>query len=214
MAATGLNETEILLAWITAGIFTMFGAFTIAGMATITSESGGVYEYLRISMGNFFSFLFGWIVFAIMGSGSIAALAFVFAQSLNTLVHIPDPLFALKDVSIGNFITPFASSGVKMVAIVSIGVLTWVNYMGTKNGGLVNNIVTSAKILGILLLIILGVFHQTPAEASAAVNTPVDTTFSGTSVFVAFFGAMLSSLWAYDGWAYMSSVTGEIKPNT
>ena len=88
---------------ITAGIFTMFGAFTIAGMATITSESGGVYEYLRISMGNFFSFLFGWIVFAIMGSGSIAALAFVFAQSLNTLVHIPDPLFALKDVSIGQF---------------------------------------------------------------------------------------------------------------
>ena len=100
MAATGLNETEILLAWITAGIFTMFGAFTIAGMATITSESGGVYEYLRISMGNFFLFSDGsslpsWV------AGQLPHFAFVFAQSLNTLVHIPDPLFALKDVSIG-----------------------------------------------------------------------------------------------------------------
>lgn len=214
MAATGLDETEILLAWISAGIFTMFGAFTIAGMATITSESGGVYEYLRMSTGNFFSFLFGWTVFTIMGSGSIAALAFVFAQSLNTLIQIPDPLYALKDVSLGNFITPFASSGVKIVAIASVAVLTWVNYRGTKNGGLVNNIVTSAKILGILLLIILGIFHQQSADASHIENLPVNNSFSNTAVFTAFFGAMLSSLWAYDGWAYMSSVTGEIKNPT
>lgn len=214
MAATGLDETQILLAWICAGIFTMFGAFTLAGMATITSESGGVYEYLRMSTGNFLSFLFGWTAFTILGSGSIAALAFVFAQSLNTLIQIPDPLHALKDVSIGNFLFPFASSGVKIVAVISICVLTWVNYRGTKNGGMVNNIVTSAKILGILLLIILGVFHQNSAAASSIEDIPGNTTFSATDVFTAFFGAMLSSLWAYDGWAHMSSVTGEIKNPT
>jgi APA family basic amino acid/polyamine antiporter len=99
------DEPYILLAWIIAGLFTMFGAFIVAGLATTTTETGGVYEYLRLSVGNFFSFLYGWTSLAILGSGSIAALAFVFAQSLNTLVNIPAPLAAWQNVSIGGLFT-------------------------------------------------------------------------------------------------------------
>ena len=210
MAATGLSGNYILLAWIIAGIISMFGAFTIAGLATTTIESGGVYEYLRISVGNFFSFLFGWTAFTILGSGSIAALAFVFSQSLNTLIHIPEPAAALQDISIGNFIFPFASSGVKMVAVITICLLTWVNYRGTKNGGMLNNIVTSAKIIGILMLIVLGVFYS-PDSVQQIPSKTVAVGFSTTTLFSALFGAMLSAFWAYDGWAQVSCVTGEIK---
>src|SRR6266511_3386213 len=63
MSAMLMNEPYILAAWIIAGIITMFGAFTLSGLATTTTESGGVYEYLRLSAGNFFSFLYGWTVF-------------------------------------------------------------------------------------------------------------------------------------------------------
>ncbi len=210
MSAALMSEPYILAAWIIAGIITMFGAFTLAGLATTTTESGGIYEYLRLSVGNFFSFLYGFTVFTIIGSGSIAALAFIFSQSLNTLVHIPDPLQGLQGISVDNFIYPFASSGVKIVAVMAICLLTCVNYRGTKNGGVLNNIVTSAKILGIMLMIVLGLFYSNPSAADTS-NAGSSIQFSNTALFSALFGAMLSAFWAYDGWATISSVTGEIK---
>ena len=210
MSATLMSEPYILSAWIIAGIFTMLGAFMLAGLATTTTASGGVYEYLRLSVGNFFSFLYGWTAFTILGSGSIAALAFVFAQSLNTLFHLPDPLQSMQNISIGNFIFPFASSGVKMVAVIFICLLTWVNYRGTKKGGVLNNIVTTAKISGILMLIVFGLIYSNPAIVEKA-NATVTVQYSGTALFSALFGAMLSAFWAYDGWSNISFVTGEIK---
>src|SRR5665647_1072806 len=59
MSAVLMNRNYILLAWALAGIVSLFGAFTIAGLASLTTESGGIYEYLRITFGNFFSFLYG-----------------------------------------------------------------------------------------------------------------------------------------------------------
>jgi basic amino acid/polyamine antiporter, APA family len=210
MSAALMSESYILSAWIIAGIITMFGAFTLAGLATTTTESGGIYEYLRLSVGNFFSFLYGFTIFTIMGSGSIAALAFIFSQSLNILVAIPDPLYQFKDIAIGNFIFPFASSGIKIVAIFSIGVLTWINILGTKNGGVLNNIVTTAKILGILIMIIAGLMYSNPLVTHTS-STDTSIHFSNAGLFSALFGAMLSAFWAYDGWAIISSVTGEMK---
>ncbi len=162
MSQSLMSEPGILSAWIVAGIITMLGAFTYTGLASMTTESGGIYEYLRLSYGNFFAFLFGWMIFMIGGSGAIAALAFVFSQALNTLVHFPDITDAWKNISIGGFIFPFASSGIKLFAVFSIAVLSWLNYRGVKNGGFLNNVVTAAKILGILLLIFAGFMHPSP----------------------------------------------------
>ena len=208
MSAALMSEPYILAAWIIAGIITMFGAFTLAGLATTTTESGGIYEYLRLSVGNFFSFLYGFTAFTIIGSGSVAALAFIFSQSLNTLVALPDPLHQFKDIGIGNFIFPFASSGVKILAVVSICLLTWINIRGTKNGGVLNNFVTAAKILGIIIMIVAGLLYSNPSTSPIA---DVSVPFSNTALFSALFGAMLSAFWAYDGWAIISSVTGEMK---
>ena len=210
MSAMLMNESYIIVAWIIAGLITMLGAFLIAGLATTTTETGGVYEYLRISVGNFFSFLYGWALLTIAGSGAIAALAFIFSQSLNTLIHFPDPLHHLEKISIANFVFPFAGSGVKIIAVATICLLTWVNYRGAKNGGVLNNIVTTAKILGIALLIVLGLIYS-DSSATKAVNATTSNHISGTSLVSALFGAMLSAFWAYDGWANVSFVSGEIK---
>ena len=160
-------KTAILMAWIIAGIITMFGAFTLSGLASMTEDSGGVYEYLRLSFGNFFSFLFGWTDFTIMGCASVAAVAFIFAQTVHALIPLPNPFISLEHVSIGNFIFPFADSGIKLLAIAAIILLTWVNYRGVRKGGIVNNVVTSAKILGILILIVLGLSYIAPATVTA-----------------------------------------------
>ena len=208
MSATHLSEPFILAAWIIAGVFTMLGAFTLSGFATTTTESGGVYEYLRLSFGNFFSFLYGWSIFTIIGSGAIAALAFIFSQSLNTLLPIPDPLHKLEGISIGGIIFPFASSGIKIVAVSVICLLTWINIRGTSKGSALSNIVTSAKLLGIILLIVLGLTYSAPASVN---NATEPLPFSNGSLFSAIFAAMLSAFWAYDGWFAISFVTGEIK---
>src|SRR6516164_6195456 len=128
MAQTGLGEFYILMAWIIAGIITMFGAFTYSGLATMTTETGCVYEYLRIVYGDFIAYLFGWAIFMIGGSGAIAALAFVFSQSVNTLTHFPEPFSNIQDISIGHFIYPFSSSGIKIFAVLTIFILSWINY--------------------------------------------------------------------------------------
>jgi APA family basic amino acid/polyamine antiporter len=210
MAHALQNEPLIIAAWIAAGIITMFGAFTYAGLSTMTTESGGIYEYLRLIYGDFISFLFGWTVFVIFGSGALAALSVIFAQSVNTLTPLP-----------------FAGWGIKILAVGTIALLTWFNTRGIRKGGILNNIVTSAKIIGILLLIIAALLysrtpdpglHQAPnpllrPPQSALIHPPHLHTAPAPNTWwlSAFFAAMLSALWAYDGWANITYITGEIK---
>lgn len=209
MAQSLPSEPWILVAWVIGGIITLMGAFTYAGLASLTTVSGGVYEYLRLCYGKPVAFLFGWMMFTIGGSGAIAALAFVFAQSVNTLLPFPNPLDNWKDYSIADTIYPFASSGIKLFAIAVMAVLTWINYRGVKNGGVLNNIVTAAKILGILFLIVLGFFGASHGPTVITETPAAD--LSGLSLFSALFGALLSVLWAYDGWANITYITGEIR---
>lgn len=212
MAQTGLGESWILTAWILAGVITMFGAFNLAGLASLTEESGGVYEYLRLAFGNLSSFLFGWSDFAIIGSASVAAIAFIFAQTINTLIHLPNPFQAWDHISIAHFIYPFADSGIKILAISTIILLTLINCRGVRESGWVNNIFTLAKIAGILILIVLGLFYVSPAPHTQQEYVHlILPSLHGRAFFSAFFVAMLSVLWAYDGWLDISFITGEIK---
>nr|WP_294902902.1 amino acid permease [uncultured Lacibacter sp.] len=210
MAQTGLSEPWILFAWAGAGIITLFGAFTLAGLSSLTEESGGVYEYLRLSFGNFFSFLFGWTDFTIMGCASVAAVAFIFAQTVNVFIPLGNPFHAWETIGIGGFIYPFADGGIKILAIAAIVLLTWINYRGVQNGGLINNIISSAKIIGILLLIIMGLSYA-PVHTGDMQAETTTTGLKGVAFFSALLAAMLNAFWAYDGWSNISFITGEIK---
>jgi basic amino acid/polyamine antiporter, APA family len=209
MAQTGLSETAILLAWVLAGTITLFGAFTVGGLATLTEESGGIYEYLQISFGKFFAFLSGWTDFMIIGPGGNAALAFLFAQIVNTVIPLGNPLQSLETISIANFIFPFADSGVKIVGVASIVILTVINCIGIKESGIFNDIVTTAKVLGILVLIFLGVTYSNP-ELTKPIVTDTASSPHGIAFLSSFLLAMLSAFWAYDGWTHSCNIAGEI----
>jgi basic amino acid/polyamine antiporter, APA family len=209
MAQSLKSEPYILIAWFVAGVITIFGAFTYSGLASMTNQTGGIYEYLRLIYGDFVAYLLGWTYFTIVGTGAIAALAYVFSQSADALFHFPSLLPSLQDISIAHFIYPFRGLSIKILAMTMIILLTGLNIRGVKNAGILNNIVTGAKILGILLLIAGGVLYI--GEPMRMLRDAGSHPLTGTTLFSGFFGALLSALWAYDGWANITFVTGEIK---
>jgi basic amino acid/polyamine antiporter, APA family len=210
MSRALMSEHYILWVWVAAGVITMFSAFTYSGFASLTDKTGGFYEYLRLIYGDFVAFLYGWSVFTIIGCGSIAALAFVFSQSADALFHFGTLIPSQNDFSIAHFIYPFQSLSIKILAISMIVLLTWYNITGVKNSGILNNLVTTAKILGILLLIIAGLLYAgQPVQIS---RHPVnDHVLTGVALYSGFFGALISALWAFDGWSIVSFISGEIK---
>lgn len=210
MSQTNIDEIYILLAWAAAGLFTLIGALSVGGLASLTEESGGTYEYFRLSFGKFFAFISGWSDFMIVGTGVNAALAFFFAQTVNSLIPIPDPLQAWEHISIANFIFPFKDSGIKIFGIVTMIVLTGVNCLGTKESGVINNIITSAKILGILILITLGLTYSKPDVPEVAEVANIISPSNGVQFINSFLKAMLAALWAYDGWIFATNISGEI----
>jgi basic amino acid/polyamine antiporter, APA family len=208
MAKTGLPEWGILLAIVVAGIMSILGALNISVLAKLTENSGGMYEYLRLCYGNFFSFLFGFTDFTIIGGASIAAVGFVFALSINAIVTVPNPFEAWEHISILGIIKPFKNGGIKLIAIGIIATMSFINMRGVKAAGVVSNIFTATKVMGIMAIIIAAIFYVSPASTA---NTIIATSTQPTNWFSAFFAAMLAIFWAYDGWIDISFVTGEIK---
>ncbi len=91
--------------------------------------------------------MFGWSDFTIIGSASVSAIAYIFAQTVNTLIPIPNPFENLSHLTLGNVVYPFADSGIKILAIVTIMILTWINCRGRKESGKLNNAFTITKVL-------------------------------------------------------------------
>ena len=210
MSATLMDNNLILLAWILAGIVSMFGVFSYSGLATLTEEGGGQFEYFRIIYGKFFAFLFGWTCFFVIQSASISSIAFVFSESVNNLFNFKDPTEGLKDVKLFNYIFPFQNSGVKIFAIFTIIVLTVINYFGVKKGGLLNDIFSYTKIAGILFLIVIGFLLGGDAGAVDAATNPMIKP-EDFNLISAMFTAMLMAFWAYDGWINLAYMGGEVK---
>lgn len=210
MAKTNLNEYWILFAWLIGGVISILGAFTVGGLASLTEESGGTYEYFNIAFGNFFSFISGWADFMIIGTGASAAIAVLFAESVNQVIPIPNPLHSVETFTIGSQIFPFRDFGIKIVAIITVVFLTLINAIGTKESGVINNIITSVKILGILLIILLG-FILPLQEHSTTSNIVIEANSDKEISFISnFFILLIASLWAYEGWTYAANVTGEV----
>lgn len=210
MSQTNIGEIYILLAWALAGLITLIGALSVGGLASLTEESGGTYEYFRLSFGKFFAFISGWSDFMIVGTGANAAMAFFFAQTVNSLIPLPDPFQAWEHISIANFIFPFKDSGIKIVGISTTIILTGVNCLGTRESGVINNIITSAKILGILILAILGLTYSKPDNQIVNEVTNVISSPNGVLFINNFLKAMMAALWAYEGWIFATNISGEI----
>jgi APA family basic amino acid/polyamine antiporter len=214
--AAQLGSPEWLLAvWVLAGLITLFGALTNAEIAGMIPETGGQYIYFERLYGPFAAFLYGWAMFAVVQCGSIAAIAYVFAEYGTQLVKLPEfsPDIAAWSVHLPGIgdVAPLKEIGAKAVAAALIVSLTAVNYVGVRFGGMVQNIFTLAKIAAMVLLM-LGAFLL-PTGGSVANLTAVSRTIhpQGLALVAAVAAALQGAFWAYDGWNKITYIAGEVK---
>jgi APA family basic amino acid/polyamine antiporter len=213
--SSSVNDSNlILLAWILAGFVSMLGAFNFATLATTTKEAGGQFQYFKNIFGDFFGFIYGWSFFTVISTASIASIAYVFAESLVSLFHLHSDMFAqYAHIGIANHIYPFENALVKFIAVGTLIFLTLFNILGVQGGGWLSNVVTSAKIIGILLLIYLGLTYDAP---ESQIQVVAAKTYSSSDILQvsAFFTAMLGAFWAYDGWVNITNMASEFKHPT
>ena len=208
MAAELNSAGWVLIAWTLAGIITLMGALCNAEVAGLLADTGGEYAYYKKIYNKFFAFMFGWSLFTVIQTAAISSIAYVFAQSFDSIVHLPELFSAYANLSIGGLFYPFAGFSVKLTAILLIILLTWVNTRGIKTGVGVSNAILMTVFAGIALIVFFGL-SSNAAELSSSVrlksvdNSPVTMS--------ALFTAMLAAFWAYQGWYSIGFIGGEIK---
>ncbi len=214
MASQLESPLLLLLVWVVAGLMTLFGTLSIAEISGMFPQAGGQYIYFNKSYGEFAGYLYGWAVFIVIQTGSIASIAYVFSDSLGYFFTFPRlgpawEAFALHIPWVGA-ITPFKFIGLKGCTILLILFLTVVNYLGVRFGSAIQVIFTGLKIAVILALVVLAF---TIGHGSLGNFTQSAVTFSGgyAPVFLAFIIAMSGAFWAYDGWINLTYLAGEIK---
>ena len=202
----------VIAAWIAAGLLALAGTFAYAEVSAMMPEAGGEYVFLRRAYGRVTGFIYGWTTFAIYKSGSQAALAVGFAIFLNIALGGLLDANALAWSVLGQ---SFHLSFLTLVSLAAIWLTAWINCRSIATGGWTAIALTSAKI-GLLVLLAIGAFslsaghwHNLVLPAAGASCEGVDASARGG---VAGFGAaMLGALWAYDGWANVAPLAGEIR---
>jgi APA family basic amino acid/polyamine antiporter len=186
--------TAVYAVWITSGILTLFGALIAAELASAYPHAGGVYVFLREAFSPAIAFLWGWAMFWTMHTGIIAVIAMVFARYVS-------------------FFFPVGDAGLRALAILAIVALTAVNYVGVRQGSLVQTTLTILKV-GAIVAIIATVFALGPRHAPV-VSADVATTSAGTApsplTVRTFALALVAGLFAFGGWHMVTYAAEETR---
>jgi len=177
------SATLDLLVWVVAAGASAAGALTIAELGAAMPEAGGLYVYLRRAFGAPVGFAYGWALFAVIQTASIAAVAGIFATYVGHFVAL----------------TPVET---QLVTVAAIAVLTTINILGVREGVWTQNIMTVTKMLVMVAIVALAFSRVHPHAAPIAHARPT---------VVAFGAALVGPLFAFDGWIMTSYIGGEIK---
>ncbi len=211
MAAELHSSGWVLICWLLGGIITLFGALSNAEVAGLLADTGGEYAYYKKIYNRFFAFMFGWSLFVVIQTAAISSLAYVFAQSFNSIISFPPLLPSLENFSIGGMgimFYPFADFNIKLTAIILIIILTFINTRGIKTGTGVSTAILFLVFAGIFTIIAAG-FSSPHADVASSIK--MQTSNNSTVTVSAVFTAMLAAFWGYQGWAAVGYVGGEIK---
>src|SRR6267378_929811 len=173
----------LLLVWLISGAVTLLGALTYGELAAMYPKAGGNYVYLREGISPLLGYLYGWTLFVVIQTGTIAAVAVAFARFTAVLVpgisadvfagttlHFPKPI---GDIAVG-------LSWQRLLAIASVAVLTWINVRGVRTAAVIQTSLTIIKTAALAALIVLGLTIGRNAEAIVATSSegrpPVGTT--------------------------------------
>jgi len=181
-----------LLIWLLGGVLSLLGALTYAELAAANPEAGGLYCYIRDAFGRLSAFLYGWSLLLVIASATIAALAHAFTAYLQEII-------------------PLSPAGHFIVPIFMIVTVTTVNIWGTRKSSDLQNVTTLLKVgiivvLGTILLV-FGLWH---GKHAGEIPSAMGSTISGVALLSAFGLAMITVLWAYEGWQFGTYSAGEI----
>jgi len=173
--------------WLTGGVLSLLGALTYGELSAMRPEAGGLYIFIRDTFGRLLAFLYGWTLFFVISSGSIATLAVAFSNYLSEFVPL----------------SPWLA---KLVSVLMIAMIAVVNVRGTRQSADLQNITTAIKVAAIVVMsAALLWFGKNPI-----VSSPVTSATGHAGSLLSGFGvAMISVLWAYEGWQYATFSAGE-----
>ena len=213
MADQLMSPGLLLACWVIAGAVSLCGALSNAEVAGLISGPGGYYDYFRKMYGRPFAFMFGWGSFTVMQSASIASIAYIFGESANALFEFPRLGPEWEQISLFGVFYPLHNLGVKAFTIGTLAFITTANYCGVIFGGVIANISTALKLLGIAVVVVFGLCSGAGSVAHLAPLGPAPGVEygSGLGLFGAMFAAMLGAFWAYDGWNNITSLGDEIR---
>jgi APA family basic amino acid/polyamine antiporter len=208
MADTLQSPGWVLVAWILGGIITLMGALSNAEVAALLADTGGDYAYYKKLYSRFIAFMFGWSMFVVVQTASISSIGYVFAQSFRSLIPVSPMLENLQNVNLGGIFYPFQDFSTKLVAIILILALTWINTRAIKNSARISNLILWMVYIGIGSIIVFGLMSgKANLAQSFDFTTPADHPITISALFT----AMLASFWAYQGWSSLGFIGGEIK---
>jgi APA family basic amino acid/polyamine antiporter len=207
----------LLVVWVLTGVMTLLGALAYGELAAMYPRAGGQYIFLREAMGPLMAFLYGWTLFLVIQTGTIAAVAVAFARFLGVLWPASSPtLFTWFPhhtfVTAGGPID-VGLSPQRLVALVIVWLLTWVNLRGVREGKLVQTAFTVAKAGALALLVILGLTigrNQTALAANFAPGNFIGHTEITGAFVLAFGAALVGSLFASDSWNNVTFAAAEV----
>ncbi len=183
VAANTANEAWFLFAWLLGGIVSLVGAFCYAELATTYPHAGGEYHFLHRAFGQDIAFLFAWARATVIQTGSIAMLAFVFGDYASQVL-------------------PLGSYSPAIYAAVAVIALTTLNVLGVQQGKWTQNLLTAAKVLGLLLVVAVGLLLVAPSALPPAAEKAPSGAFGLAMVFV---------LLTYGGWNEAAYISAELK---
>jgi amino acid transporter len=198
VVAERVGAIELVIAgWVLGGVLALAGALTYAELAAIFPRTGGIYVYIREAFGRAPAFLFGWAELLVIRPAALGAIAIVAAEYSWRLVGVEG---AARLAVLPMTLAQATAAGF----IVIVGV---VNYRGIHLAALVQNVSTVLKVSALLGLVLLGLVLSPAHELTRAATPPV----TAWSPLTGFGLALVSILWAYDGWADLSFVAGEVR---
>jgi len=206
----------LLMAWIVSGIVTIFGALSYGELAAMYPRAGGQYVFLRESMGHLMGFLYGWTLFVVIQTGTIAAVAVAFGRFLGVLWPSITPdrysWFPQMDFTTAGAPVQLGLSPQRLIALISIWVLTWINLRGIKEGKWVQTTLTVVKTTALAGLIIIGLTIGRHAEAITAnfSNGNFNPVAFTPAFMIAFGSALVGSLFASDAWNNVTFAAAEV----
>ena len=209
----------ILVIWLVTGLLTMSAALSYGELAGMMPNAGGQYVYIQRAYGKLISFLYGWTVFTVIQTGTIAAVAVAFSNY--TAVFFP--ILENKILTIGE---SFSFTNKQVLAMFIIVLLTYINTKGLRSGKIIQVVFTSAKLIALFALITLGIyigFHTNTFadnfssmwEAKKTVleedGTLTITKLSGIALIGAMGATIINSLFSSDAWNNVTFIAAEIK---